>query len=148
VLLSAAGGVSELELLCSGLLLGAQQRIEVLGNAQPLDELPLLCAAMRPAALVIRVQGPVSPALAARLRGLQLEIACPMALLGDGLAEFASLLQGIPLALLEGRAPRPRPSLRPCSGAHWSCEGSAAAPLFQQDRHEFSAAGDNEAPRR
>ncbi|WP_422403295.1 MerR family transcriptional regulator [Pseudomonas sp. GZD-209] len=112
VLLSAVGGVSELELLCSALLLGGeQQRIDVLGNGQPLDELPLLCVAMRPAALVIRVQGPISPALATRLRTLQLEIACPMALLGDGLAEFASLLQGIPLALLEGQGAEAGPKL-------------------------------------
>lgn len=112
VLLSAAGGVSELELLCSGLFLGGeQQRIDVLGNAQPLDELGLLCAAMRPAALVIRVQGPISPALAARLRTLQLEIACPLALLGDGVSESAALLQGIPLALLEGQGAEAGPKL-------------------------------------
>ncbi|MFK3769901.1 MULTISPECIES: MerR family transcriptional regulator [Pseudomonas] len=104
VLLAGTGGSAELELLCHGLLLsGEQQRIDVLSSEQPLEELPLLCAAIAPAALVVLVQPPVSSGLADRLRALQMDIACPLALLGDGLAESATALKGIPLRLLEGR---------------------------------------------
>ena len=87
VLLAGTEGQAELQVLCAGLLLsGEQQRIEVLGCGQPLEELPLLCAAMQPAALVIALQAPVGPVLARRLRALQMEIACPLALIGAGIA--------------------------------------------------------------
>nr|WP_312387992.1 hypothetical protein [Pseudomonas sp.] len=42
------------------------------------------------AALVIKVQAQVSPAWAKRLRSLQMEIACPLALVGEGLADRIS----------------------------------------------------------
>lgn len=101
VLLAGTEGHVELQLLCAGVLLSdKQQRIEVLGCGQPLEELPLLCAAIQPAALVIAVQGPVSPVLAKRLRSLQMEIACPLALIGAGPASSQAALQGIPLCLL------------------------------------------------
>ncbi|SCX65649.1 DNA-binding transcriptional regulator, MerR family [Pseudomonas sp. NFACC32-1] len=101
VLLAGTEGHAELQLLCAGVLLsGRQQRIEVLGCGQPLEELHLLCAAIQPAALVIAVQAPVSPILAKRLRSLQMEIACPLALTGAGSAGSQAALQGIPLCLL------------------------------------------------
>lgn len=101
VLLTGTEGHAEFQLLCTGALLSdKQQRIEVLGCGQPLEELPLLCAAIQPAALVIAVQGPVSPVLAKRLRSLQMEIACPLALIGVGLAGSQAALQGVPLCLL------------------------------------------------
>lgn len=102
VLLAGTEGQAELQVLCAGLLLsGEQQRIEVLGCGQPLEELPLLCAAVQPAALVIALQAPVGPALARRLRALQMEIACPLALIGAGLAGSQAALQGTALCLLD-----------------------------------------------
>ena len=102
VLLAGTEGQAELQVLCAGLLLsGEQQRIEVLGCGQPLEVLPRLCAAMQPAALVIALQAPVGPVLARRLRALQMEIACPLALIGAGLAGSQAALQGIALCLLD-----------------------------------------------
>lgn len=102
VLLAGTEGQAELQVLCAGLLLsGEQQRIEVLGCGQPLEELPLLCATMQPAALVIALQAPVGPVLARRLCALQMEIACPLALIGAGLAGSQAALQGIALCLLD-----------------------------------------------
>lgn len=102
VLLAGTEGQAELQLLCAGLLLsGEQQRIEVLGCGQPLEELPILCAAMQPAALVIKVKAPVNPALARRLRTLQMQIACPLALTGEGLAASQLAWQGVPPCLLD-----------------------------------------------
>lgn len=102
VLLAGTEGQAELRVLCAGLLLSSeQQRIEVLGCGQPLEELPIVCAAMQPVALVIKVQAPVSPTLAKRLRLLQMEIACPLALIGEGLADSQLALNGIPLCLLD-----------------------------------------------
>ncbi|MCE5993084.1 MerR family transcriptional regulator [Pseudomonas sp. 5FOS] len=102
VLLAGTEGQAELQVLCAGLLLSSeQQRIEVLGCGQPLEEIPMLCAAMQPAALVIKVQVPVDPALAKRLRSLQMQIACPLALIGEGLADSPPAWQGLPLCLLD-----------------------------------------------
>ncbi|PWB35115.1 helix-turn-helix-type transcriptional regulator [Pseudomonas sp. SDI] len=102
VLVAGTEGQAELQLLCAGLLLtGEQQRIEVLGYGQPLEELPLLCAAIQPAALVIALSAPVRPELAKRLRSLQMDIACPLALTGEGLAASQAALRGIPLRLLD-----------------------------------------------
>ena len=102
VLLAGIEGSAELELLCSGLLLsGERKRIEVLSGSQPLAELPLLCSAMRPGALVLLLQGPVNKALASRLRSLQMEIDCPLALMGREISHWRDALTGVPLALLE-----------------------------------------------
>ncbi|MCX2816330.1 MULTISPECIES: MerR family transcriptional regulator [unclassified Pseudomonas] len=102
VLLAGTEGQAECQVLCAGLLLSSErQRIEVLGCGQPLEELPLLCAAVQPAALVIALQPPVSPALAKRLRSLQMDIACPLALTGEGLAGVQAALHGLPVCLLD-----------------------------------------------
>ncbi|MFP3371730.1 MerR family transcriptional regulator [Pseudomonas sp. SIMBA_068] len=102
VLLAGSEGQAELSVLCAALLLSSElQRIEVLGCGQPLEELPIVCAAMQPAALVIKVQVPVGPGLAKRLRSLQMEIACPLALIGEGLVDSQPALSGIPLCLLD-----------------------------------------------
>ncbi|QJQ10768.1 MerR family transcriptional regulator [Pseudomonas putida] len=102
VLLAGSEGQAELSVLCAGLLLSSElQRIDVLGCGQPLEELPIVCAAMQPAALVIKVQVPVGPGLAKRLRSLQMEIACPLALIGEGLVDSQPALSGIPLCLLD-----------------------------------------------
>lgn len=102
VLLAGTEGQAECQVLCAGLLLSSErQRIDVLGCGQPLEELPLLCAAVQPAALVIALQPPVSPALAKRLRSLQMEIDCPLALTGEGLAGVQAALHGLPVCLLD-----------------------------------------------
>ncbi|MEE1886656.1 MerR family transcriptional regulator [Pseudomonas carassii] len=107
VLLAGAEGLAELQLLCAGLLLSdRRQRIEVLGAGQPLEELALVCGAIQPAVLVVAVQGPVSAALAKRLRSLQMEISCPLALVGEGLGASQAVLQGIPVCLLDERDPQ------------------------------------------
>lgn len=102
VLLAGTEGQAELQLLCAGLLLSSeQQHIEVLGCGQLLEELPIVCAVMQPAALVIKVQAPVSANLAKRLRSLQMEIMCPLALIGEELVGSQPSLKGIPLCLLD-----------------------------------------------
>lgn len=104
VLLAGLEDHAELELLSTGLLLsGERQRIEVLGRGQPLEELALLCAAIQPTAVVIAVREPVTPVLARRLRSLQMDVACPLAVVGEGLDDSLGVLQGIPLCLLNER---------------------------------------------
>lgn len=104
VLLAGIEGTAEFELLSNGVLLsGDQRRIEVLGSGQPFEELSLLCATLRPAALVLALQGAVSPALARQLASLQMEVACPLAIMGSGLDESLAVLTSIPLALLDVR---------------------------------------------
>lgn len=106
VLLAGLQEQAEFELLCAGRLLSSdQQRVEVLGCGQPFEELPLLCATLQPAALVVVVQGVISPQLAKRLRWLHMEIACPLALMGDELDASKALLQGTPVGLLNAQRP-------------------------------------------
>ena len=102
VIMAGTEGHAEAQLLCTGLLLSSeQQRIDVLGCDQPLEELALVCAAVQPAALVIAAQGSVSATMARQLRALQMDVACPLALVGADLAGSQSVLQGIPLRLLD-----------------------------------------------
>ncbi|MOA14859.1 hypothetical protein D3C78_1349870 [compost metagenome] len=75
----------------------------MLGSGQPLEELPLLCVTLQPAALVLAVRGPVNTALAKKLCSLQMDIACPLALIGDGLPDSIAVLHDIPIALLDQR---------------------------------------------
>ncbi|MEX5360530.1 MerR family transcriptional regulator [Pseudomonas guariconensis] len=106
VLLAGLQEQAEFELLCAGRLLSSdQQRVEVLGCGQPFEELPLLCATLQPAALVVVVQGVISPQLAKRLRWLHMEIACPLALMGEELDASKALLQGTPVGLLNAQRP-------------------------------------------
>ncbi|MNI80576.1 hypothetical protein D3C73_1371130 [compost metagenome] len=79
---------------------GDQLRIEVLGPGQPLEELPLLCKAMKPAALVLWVQAPLQADAHQRLRALQMGVACPVALAGDAAATSAAGLRGASIAIL------------------------------------------------
>lgn len=102
VLLVAGDEQAELVLLGTALLLsGEQQRIEVLGGPLPLEEVALVCAAVQPAALVVAMQGPLNAALAKRLRWLQMEIACPLALAGEGPVLSQAPLDGAPVCLLD-----------------------------------------------
>ena len=106
VLLAGLQEQAEFELLCAGRLLSSeQQRVEVLGCGQPFEELPLLCATLQPAALVVVVQGVISPQQAKRLRWLHMEIACPLALMGEELDASKALLEGTPVGLLNAQRP-------------------------------------------
>ncbi|MDD2089794.1 MerR family transcriptional regulator [Pseudomonas guariconensis] len=106
VLLAGLQEQAEFELLCAGRLLSSeQQRVEVLACGQPFEELPLLCATLQPAALVVVVQGAISPQQAKRLRWLYMEIACPLALMGEELDASKALLEGTPVGLLNAQRP-------------------------------------------
>ncbi|MEG9623527.1 MerR family transcriptional regulator [Pseudomonas guariconensis] len=106
VLLAGLQEQAEFELLCAGRLLSSeQQRVEVLACGQPFEELPLLCATLQPAALVVVVQGVISPQQAKRLRWLHMEIACPLALMGEELDASKALLEGTPVGLLNAQRP-------------------------------------------
>lgn len=106
VLLAGLQEQAEFELLCAGRLLSnEQQRVEVLACGQPFEELPLLCATLQPAALVVVVQGVISPQQAKRLRWLHMEIACPLALMGEELDASKALLEGTPVGLLNAQRP-------------------------------------------
>ncbi|OFS72971.1 helix-turn-helix-type transcriptional regulator [Pseudomonas sp. HMSC08G10] len=106
VLLAGLQEQAEFELLCAGRLLSSeQQRVEVLACGQPFEELPLLCATLQPAALVVVVQGAISPQQAKRLRWLHMEIACPLALMGEDLDASKALLEGTPVGLLNAQRP-------------------------------------------
>jgi DNA-binding transcriptional MerR regulator len=101
LLADGSGHARELELLCAGLLMSSDQlRIEVLGAGQLLDELPLLCEAIQPAALVLLVQAPLQADAHKRLRALQMGVTCPVALAGDGAAASSEELRGSSIAIL------------------------------------------------
>jgi hypothetical protein len=72
----------------------------VLGAGQLLDELPLLCEAIQPAALVLLVQAPLQADAHKRLRALEMGVACPVALAGDGAAASSEELRGSSIAIL------------------------------------------------
>jgi hypothetical protein len=101
LLADGSGHAHELELLCAGLLMSNDQlRIEVLSPGQPLEELPLLCTAIQPAALVLLVQTPLQADAHKRLRALQMGVTCPLALVGDAAAASSSGLRGSSIAVL------------------------------------------------
>lgn len=96
----------ELELLVTGLLLGGDNgAVRVLPLGQPLNELPLLCQAVQPEALVLFAAAPPSPTLLGQLNKLVLAIDCPLALAGAGAELVAEQLHGSPVANL-GDEPR------------------------------------------
>ncbi|WP_374439800.1 MerR family transcriptional regulator [Pseudomonas panipatensis] len=102
ILLAALPGVCrELELLCVGLqLAGDGMAVEVLAPGQPLEELPLVCEAARPAALVLFAPAPLSPEQVRRLVRLQLGLGCPLALAGEAAEVGAEGLSATPIACL------------------------------------------------
>src|SRR5690606_15345457 len=86
ILLAAMPGhCRELELLIAGLLLGGDDGgVRVMPLEQPFDELPLVCQAVQPRALVLFAVAPPSPVQLRHLRKLVLAIDCPLALAGAG----------------------------------------------------------------
>lgn len=106
LLAALPGHCRELELLVAGLLLGNEDLgIQVLGPGQPLDELPLVCARVRPQALVLFSNQPPAADLIPQLRRLALSLDCPLALAGDAADLAEDELSGSPVACLgnEGR---------------------------------------------
>lgn len=96
----------ELEVLVTGLLLSGREwsdrefNVKVLGPGQPLDELPLVCQAIKPRALVLWTPAPVTAAQRQQLERLVLAIDCPLALAGVGAELSADALRGTPIACL------------------------------------------------
>lgn len=107
VLLAALPGhCRELELLVAALLLGSVDiDVSVLGPGQPLAELPLVCARMRPQALVLFSNQPPSDESPRQLLRLALALHCPLLLAGEGSDLAEESLAGSPVACLgsEGR---------------------------------------------
>ena len=104
----------ELELLVTGVLLGNDEHsLRVLALGQPLDELPLLCQAIEPRALVLFAPAPINDNQLRQLNRLVLAIDCPLALAGMGAELSAEQLRGTPIASLGSQASLMRQRLRP-----------------------------------
>ncbi|EIU3493137.1 MULTISPECIES: MerR family transcriptional regulator [Pseudomonas] len=106
VLLSdATGNLREFELLAMALMLSNDGvQVRPLSPGAPLEELPLLCQAMQPAALVLLAHVALAGEGFKRLERLQLAIDCPLAVTGEAAQDIASELRGVPLADL-GNSP-------------------------------------------
>lgn len=103
----------ELELLVAGLLLGGDDlAVRVLSLGQPLDELPLLCHAIQPQALVLFAPAPPVDSLLLQLKKLTLAVDCPLALAGVGADLSADRLRGSSIARLGGQTQLMRQRLR------------------------------------
>ena len=101
LLADAAGTTQEFELLASGLLLGGEDlRVQPLAPGVPPEELPLVCAAMQPAALVLLAHVVLSADAIKRLERLQMAIDCPLALIGEAAQDIANAATGVPIAAL------------------------------------------------
>ena len=95
------GQCRELELLVAGLLLnGDAGAVRLLPLGQPLDELSLVCQAVRPRALVLYATLPPDEALRRQLSRLVLALDCPLALCGEGSELGRDSLAGTPIACL------------------------------------------------
>lgn len=104
----------ELELLVTGVLLDNDEHsLRVLALGQPLDELPLLCQAIEPRALVLFAPAPINDNQLRQLNRLVLAIDCPLALAGMGAELSAEQLRGTPIASLGSQASLMRQRLRP-----------------------------------
>lgn len=109
----------ELELLVTGLLLGDDQlSMRVLALGQPLDELPLLCQAIKPRALALFAPAPINESQLRQLNRLALAIDCPLALAGIGAELSADQLRGSPIASLGGQTSLMRQRLRQFIDGH------------------------------
>lgn len=101
LLADAAGTTQEFELLATGLLLGGEDlRVQPLAPGAPLDELPLVCAAMQPAALVLLAHVALPGDAIKRLERLQMAIECPLALIGEAAQDIANAAAGVPIVAL------------------------------------------------
>ncbi|MBB4862156.1 DNA-binding transcriptional MerR regulator [Pseudomonas nitritireducens] len=105
LLADASGTLHELELLAAALLLGGDDlRVQALAPGMPLDELPLVCAGVRPAALVLLAEVALPGEALRRLERLQMAVECPLALLGEAAQGIAGSAAGLPIVAL-GNSP-------------------------------------------
>lgn len=101
LLADATGTTREFELLAAGLLLGGDDlRVQTIGAGAPLEELPLICAATRPAALVLLAHVDLPADALKRLERLQMAIECPLAVIGEAGEQIASSVPGVPIVAL------------------------------------------------
>ncbi|MEE9099177.1 MerR family transcriptional regulator [Pseudomonas nitroreducens] len=114
VLLSdATGNLREFELLATGLLLSDDGiQVRTLSPGAPLEELPLLCQAIQPAALVLLAHVALAGEGLKRLERLQLAIDCPLAVTGEAAQQISSALCDVPLADLGSSPASARQRLR------------------------------------
>ncbi|TBU89743.1 MerR family transcriptional regulator [Phytopseudomonas dryadis] len=106
LLVALPGRCRELELLVSGLLLNpGEVVIHVLGIGQSLEELPLVCAKMRPLAVVVFSNQAPNDDTPKALERLALTLECPLVMAGEGADLLQESLRGSPIACLgsEGR---------------------------------------------
>ncbi|MFV3307979.1 MerR family transcriptional regulator [Pseudomonas sp. NY15181] len=114
VLLSdATGNLREFELLATGLLLSDDGiQVRTLSPDTPLEELPLLCQAIQPAALVLLAHVALAGERLKRVERLQLAIDCPLAVTGEAAQKISSALREVPLADLGNNPASARQRLR------------------------------------
>lgn len=103
----------ELELLVSGLLLsGDTSRLRILPIGQPLEELPVVCQALKPRALVVLAAIAPTQAQLRQLLKLAMSVDCPLALAGLGAELAEQQLQGSQIANLGSHTALMRDRLR------------------------------------
>lgn len=91
----------ELELLVTGLLIGRDNgAVRILALGQPLNELPVVCQAMQPEALVLLASARLSGDFLRELNQVALAIDCPLALAGVGAELVEDHLKGTAIASL------------------------------------------------
>lgn len=109
----------ELELLVTGLALSDDElSLRVLALGQPLEELPLLCQAIKPRALVLLAPAPIAEHQLRQLHKLVLAIDCPLAVAGVGAELSADALRGTPIACLGAQPALMRQRLRQFVSGH------------------------------
>jgi DNA-binding transcriptional MerR regulator len=109
----------ELELLVHGLLLGGDSsHISILPVGQPLEELPVVCQAIKPRALILLATVPPTQAQLRQLFKLAISVDCPLALAGVGAELAEEQLQGSPVASLGAHTRLMRDRLRQLIEGH------------------------------
>lgn len=101
VLAALPGHCRELELLVAGVLLADEHLdVQVFGPGLPLPELALVCAKVRPQAMVLFSNRPPSEDLLPQLQRFALSLDYPLALAGDASDLAEDELTGSPIACL------------------------------------------------
>ncbi len=107
------GPCLELDLLVTGLLLASDEvGVQLLMPGQVLDELPLVCERLRPDAMVLFSNHPLSDGLGKRLMRLATGLQCPLLLAGEAAEGAQDGLAGSPVACLGAEIERMRRRLR------------------------------------
>ena len=109
----ASGNGPELELTSAALLVADDAfGVQALAPEQPWEELPLLCEAIQPAALVLLAHAPLVGESLKRLKRLQMGIVCPLAIAGEAAETITTSLPSTPIACLGSGALTMQPRLR------------------------------------